>query len=267
MVFGVCRRILRRREDAEDACQATFLVLARNGGALRDATRLAAWLHRVATRCAWRMHRRVSARERLEAPLELVEERGATPVLDEEWRVAIDSELDRLPNQYRLALVLCYLEGRSYLAAAAELGLTHAGLKTRLERGRSLLRERLIRRGLKASVVLAAIDAISAEAAPLGATPWGTPSVDAIALSRAVHFRLTASATATKLLPLAACILVASAILTSPRISAEPTTGASQSLTAGPASTSGNALESSAKIASRAAEYPYVIKWLSLIHI
>jgi len=118
MVFGICRRILRRREDAEDACQAVFLVLARNGGAVRDNTRLAAWLHRVATRCAWKLHRKVSTRDRLEAPLELVEEPSAAPVSDEEWRTVVDSELDRLPGRYRLALVLCYLEGRSYMAAA-----------------------------------------------------------------------------------------------------------------------------------------------------
>lgn len=264
MVFGVCRRILRRREDAEDACQAAFLVLARNGGTLRDTTRLAAWLHRVATRCAWKLHRTVSARDRLESPLDLVGERSPAPVLDEERLAAVDYELDRLPDRYRLALVLCYLEGRSYAVAAAELGLTHAGLKTRLERGRSLLRERLIRRGLKASAVVAATQAIDAGAAPVVAIPWTAPSAGAIALSRAVHFRLTASAIATKLLPLAASIVVALTILTSPRISAEPSTGAPQSRLAdqpSTPSTPGIAPERSAKIISSAADYPYVIAW------
>jgi RNA polymerase sigma factor (sigma-70 family) len=268
MVFGVCRRILRRREDAEDACQAVFLVLARNRGALRDTTRLAAWLHRVATRCAWKLHRKVSARDRVEAPLELVEEPSVAPVSDEEWRTAVDSELDRLPSRYRLALVLCYLEGRSYMAAAAQLGLTHAGLKTRLERGRNLLRERLIRRGLTTASALSATNAFSAGLGPVAATGWKTPSVNAIALSRVVHFQLAVSAAATKLLPLAACLVITLTILTSPRISAEsaPRSNLANSTSALGNPTSAAAINpesSPAALGTSAtpADYPHVIAW------
>jgi RNA polymerase sigma factor (sigma-70 family) len=263
MVFAVCRRILPRREDAEDASQAVFLVLARSGCALRDQTRLAAWLHRVATRCAWKLHRKLSARARLEAPLETIAEPSAALPPDDSWRAVVDFELDRLPNRYRAAIVLCYLEGRSYEAAAAELGLSHAGLKTRLERGRSLLRERLLRRGLKTAVVVPAVQALcgtpASAALPL---KLGSPSAGAIAVSRAVRFRLVASVATTKLLPLAACIVIALTIFASSRTSAEPTAAAPQSGSANPRSAMRNPSDPSVSVAANVpANYPYVIPW------
>jgi RNA polymerase sigma factor (sigma-70 family) len=265
MVFAVCRRILPRREDAEDACQAAFLVLARNGPALRDETRLAAWLHRVATRCAWKLHRKISAHARLEAPLETIGEPSAAPALDDGWHAMIDSELDRLPNRYRVAIVLCYLEGRSYGAAAAELGLTHAGLKTRLERGRSLLRERLLRRGFKGAVAVFAMEALCGGPAPAAAQlGLRVPSASAIAVSRAVRFQLAASAAATKLLPLAACIVAVLMIFPSSRTSAEPTAAVPRSSPANRGSVTGTSTPSNA-FANRGAnvptDYPYVIAW------
>ena len=263
MVFAVCRRILPRREDAEDACQAVFLVLARSGWALRDQTRLAAWLHRVATRCAWKLHRKVSARARLESPLETVDELKAAPEVDDSWRAAVDFELDRLPNRYRVAIALCYLEGRSYDAAAAELGLTHAGLKTRLERGRSLLRERLLRRGLKAAAVVLAVEALCARAGAVGVKlKFGAASADAITVSRAVRFQLVASAAATKLLPLAACIVVALTVLASPRTSAEPIAVVASSRPVNPSSDMNNPSNQSPNGGADApSNYPYVIPW------
>jgi RNA polymerase sigma factor (sigma-70 family) len=263
MVFAVCRRILPRREDAEDACQAAFLILARSGCALRDETRLAAWLHRVATRCAWKMNRKLSARARLEAPLETIEEPSAAPAPDDSWRAVVDFELDRLPNRYRAAIVLCYLEGRSYEAAAAELGLSHAGLKTRLERGRSLLRERLLRRGLKAAVVVPAVQALCGRPASAEVQmKLGAPSARAMAVSRAVRFQLVASVATTKLLPLAACIVVALTIFASPRTSAEPTATAPQSGPANPRSAVRNPSDTSVNGGANVpANYPYVISW------
>jgi RNA polymerase sigma factor (sigma-70 family) len=263
MVFAVCRRILPRREDAEDACQAVFLVLVRSGSVLRDKTRLAAWLHRVATRCAWKLHRKVSARARLESPLETIDEPRAAPEVDDSWRTAVDFELDRLPNRYRVAIALCYLEGRSYQSAAAELGLTHAGLKTRLERGRSLLRERLLRRGLKAAVVVPAVEALCEGAGAAGVKlKFGAPSAGAIAVSRAVRLQLAASAAATKLLPLAACIVVALTVLASPRTSAEPTAVVAHSRPVNPSSGMNNPSNQSVSSGANApANYPYVIPW------
>jgi RNA polymerase sigma factor (sigma-70 family) len=265
MVFAVCRRILPRREDAEDACQAAFLVLARSGCTLRDETRLAAWLHRVATRCAWKLHRKLSARARVEAPLESIEEPSVPPAPDDSWRAAFDLELDRLPDRYRVAIALCYLEGRSYQAAAAELSLSHAGLKSRLERGRSLLRERLLRRGLKSAVIVPALEAMCEGPASAAAQlKLGTPSARAVQVSRAVRFQFVTSVATTKLLPIAACIAVALAIFASPRTSAEPGAAAPQSGMRNTSDRSDRLDKSNTSVnggANVAANYPYVISW------
>src|SRR5256885_3344645 len=111
MVLGVCRRILRHAQDAEDACQATFLVLARKATTVRGRGALAGWLHRVAVRAASRLRRDLARR----ATEPLPEDVGrAEPVGDElvrrEVRRAFDAEVGRLPERFRLPLVLCYLQ-------------------------------------------------------------------------------------------------------------------------------------------------------------
>ncbi len=152
MVLGVCRRVLRHDHDAEDAFQATFLVLARNAAAVRSRGSLAAWLHGVA--------RRVSLKARAHtARLASVPLADLTVAVtaDASWgevRALLDEELENLPERLRSPLVLCYLEGLTRDEAAARLGCPLGTLKGRLERGRELLRRRLSRRGLALPAVL-----------------------------------------------------------------------------------------------------------------
>jgi RNA polymerase sigma factor (sigma-70 family) len=152
MVLGACRRELRHPQDAEDAFQATFLVLARRAASVRKRQAVGSWLHGVAIRTARNMRRsaiRRSMREDLTPPSP-----PADAVAELTWRevqTALDEELERLPERFRAALVLCCLEGRSRDEAARHLGWSLGALKGRLERGRELLRARLIRRGVTLS--------------------------------------------------------------------------------------------------------------------
>jgi len=160
MVLGVCRRALRDPHDADDAFQATFLILARRAGAIRDREILARWLFGVA--------RRVSARARVLAGRRRDRERPASeelagPVIDPadgELRAILDEEVGRLPDRYRSPVVLCYLEGRSHEEAARQLGWPVGTVKGRLSRARDLLRSRLTRRGLTASAATLAMAAV-----------------------------------------------------------------------------------------------------------
>ncbi|MCI0461412.1 MAG: sigma-70 family RNA polymerase sigma factor [Gemmataceae bacterium] len=156
MVLDVCRSVLGNEADAEDAFQATFLTLARKAGSIRKAASLASWLHGVAYRTALRARADSARRQRHEAR---APERGTPTGPDEltwrEARQAVHEELARLPERHRAALVLCYLEGKTQDEAAAQLGLAKGTLKGHLERGRALLRARLVSRGLGPGAVLA----------------------------------------------------------------------------------------------------------------
>jgi RNA polymerase sigma factor (sigma-70 family) len=148
MVLGVCRRVLPGEQDAEDACQATFLILSRKSGSGRWQPSVANWLYLTA--------RRVSGNARLAAERRARRERRAVPratlqpidrMTGRELLEALDAELDRLPAIYREPLVLCYLEGLSREEAASRLGVLPATLKSRLERGRKRLGDALTKRG------------------------------------------------------------------------------------------------------------------------
>jgi RNA polymerase sigma factor (sigma-70 family) len=156
MVLGVCRAVLRREADTEDAFQATFLALARKAGAIRKATSLSSWLYGVAYRTALKARADADARRRHEARLP---GRSVTSPEDLTWgdteRVLYE-ELNALAERLRAPLVLCYLQGKTQDEAAASLGLTKATLKRRLEHGRRLLRMRLVRRGLGPAALLMA---------------------------------------------------------------------------------------------------------------
>jgi RNA polymerase sigma factor (sigma-70 family) len=162
MVLDVCRSVLGNEADAEDAFQATFLVLARQAASIRKAASLPSFLHGVAYRTALRARADAARRHRHEAR---APQRSTTTDPDEltwrEVRQAVHEELARLPGRHRAALVLCYLEGKTQDEAAAQLGLPKGTLKGHLERGRALLRARLVRRGLGpgAALVLAACPA------------------------------------------------------------------------------------------------------------
>ncbi|HEV3443370.1 MAG TPA: sigma-70 family RNA polymerase sigma factor [Gemmataceae bacterium] len=167
MVLQVCRRILGNDDDAEDAFQGTFLVLARRAAAVQPRAALAAWLHGVARRVALKTRaariRYHEAGPLLEAPAD-----GRADPLAElsarELLTIIDGEIQRLPERYRLPLILCCLDGRSLEEAARQLGWTSGSVKGRLERGRARLHDRLVRRGLTLSAGMAAIEASRAAA-------------------------------------------------------------------------------------------------------
>ncbi|HEX6961364.1 MAG TPA: sigma-70 family RNA polymerase sigma factor [Lacipirellula sp.] len=157
MVWGVCSHVLRRREDIEDAFQATFLILARKARSIRAADSAAGWLYRVAFRTALLAR---SRRHRLaETPLEYEPASSDDDQLEaiarsEQCRVLLE-ELHALPLQYRQPLVLCYLEGRSRSEAADELGVTQQSVKGRLARGTRMLRSRMAGRGVALSTTMA----------------------------------------------------------------------------------------------------------------
>jgi cobalt-zinc-cadmium efflux system membrane fusion protein len=162
MVLGVCRRVLGDRHEAEDAFQATFLVLARKAAAIAQPGQLANWLYGVAARTALdaraRATRRRSREQRVHAMSRSQIKSAALdqPVLDE-LRSILDEELARLPERFRGALVLCELDGLSRRAAAKRLSIPEGTLSSRLARAKALLRGRLGRRGLAVSAV--ALDA------------------------------------------------------------------------------------------------------------
>jgi RNA polymerase sigma factor (sigma-70 family) len=157
MVLGVCRRALRNHHDAEDACQATFLVLARQAASVRKKAALSSWLHGVACRTASNLRREQERRHRREQDVEPPAPRDAgDDVSWQEVRVILDEELEHLPERLRSPLVLCYLDGKTRDEAAQQLGIRAGTLHGRLERGRELLRKRLAARGLTLSAALLA---------------------------------------------------------------------------------------------------------------
>jgi RNA polymerase sigma factor (sigma-70 family) len=152
MVLGVCRRALGPTPDAEDAFQAVFLVLVRKAASIRPRDLVGNWLYGVACRTALKA-KATAARRR--AREKQVSDMPAKEVHDAEiWRdlqPLLDQELRRLSANYRTAVVLCDLEGKSRRAAARQLGWPEGTLSTRLTRGRKILAQRLTRRGLALS--------------------------------------------------------------------------------------------------------------------
>jgi RNA polymerase sigma factor (sigma-70 family) len=157
LVSGVCWRILRQIEDAEDAFQATFLVLARKAGSGCWRESVGPWLHETARRVALRS-KETAARRRLLENQQVANCQTSTPAKAacEELCGILDEELQRLPHAYKASLVLCYLEGRSQDQAARQLGWTLRTLQRRLEQARERLRARLVRRGVTLSAALLA---------------------------------------------------------------------------------------------------------------
>ncbi len=157
MVLGVCRRLLSDAHLAEDAFQATFLVLARKAGSVRNQDSLGGWLHRVARRVAMRLRMKIVRRTAREQPANgEVAVEFTDRVEHHELRSVIDQEIDRLAERNRLPVVLCCLEGVSHEEAAARLRWPLGTVKSRLARGRKRLQERLIRKGFAPSAGLAA---------------------------------------------------------------------------------------------------------------
>lgn len=152
MVHGVCRRVLGQTHDVEDAFQATFLVLLRKAASLHWHDRLGPWLHGVAFRTALKARGRRNRSRLVEQPTHPMTPEPTThetPRLDEIEH--LDAALLTLPERYRLPLVLCELQGLSRRDAARSLKLPEGTLSSRLARGRQLLRQRLVERGVALS--------------------------------------------------------------------------------------------------------------------
>jgi len=164
MVLSVCRGVLRDRSDAEDAFQATFLVLVRKADSLRVEGTLGGWLHRVATRVAIQanasaVRRRVRERKVGEAAAqEMVLCRDEA----DELKAVLHAEIGRLPDRLRLPVILCDLEGKTRAQAASELRWSEGTVRGRLARGRERLRSRMVRHGL--AVTAGSLAATLAEA-------------------------------------------------------------------------------------------------------
>ena len=151
MVQGVCRGILRDPNDVDDAFQATFLVLVRKAADLRHQEVIANWLYGVAFRVARRAREQAMKRSHADATEIDPADSRTVPLDDFDLRPLIHEELNRLPETYRAALVLCYLEGQTHEAAATQLGWPIGTVKGRLARAKGLLRARLTRRGIAVS--------------------------------------------------------------------------------------------------------------------
>jgi RNA polymerase sigma factor (sigma-70 family) len=144
MVLGVCRRVLAHTEEAEDAFQATFLVLVRRAASITQPELLGNWLYGVAYRIARKARAQTARRAQQERPAPAMT--MTDPLMETAWRelhATLDEELQQLPPKYRAPLVLCYLEGLSNKEAARRLGWPIGSISYRLARGRELLRGRL----------------------------------------------------------------------------------------------------------------------------
>ena len=156
MVLATCRAVLRNEHDAEDAFQATFLVLARKARSVRGGEALGGWLHRVAYRASVQASKAARKRRRLEEEVSAMaappDFSASVPAMDPELRPILHEEVDRLPDRHRLPVVLCDLEGLTYEQAAERLRWTLPTLRCRLAKARQRLRARLTRRGFTPSV-------------------------------------------------------------------------------------------------------------------
>src|SRR5262245_59809059 len=169
MVHNVCRQVLGNPADAEDAFQATFLVLLRKAGAITRREALGAWLHRVASRVALRARGRSARETARRHPLDL----DAVPApaaggLDADVAAMLHEEVSRLPPRYRVPVVCCSRQGGTHEESATQLGWSKGTLAGRLARARALLQRQLTRRGvtLPAVALLAQLATGSAESAP-----------------------------------------------------------------------------------------------------
>jgi HlyD family secretion protein len=163
LVWRVCLAIVRDQHDAEDAFQATFLVLLRKARSLWVRDSLGPWLHQVAHRTASCLRRTVIRRRKHERRCAARDATRSVKVgtpRDPDREAAIHEEVNRLPEKYRAPVVLCDLEGRTHQEAARFLGWPIGTVKSRQLQGRQLIRDRLVRRGWGPAVAGAVVDSL-----------------------------------------------------------------------------------------------------------
>jgi RNA polymerase sigma factor (sigma-70 family) len=212
MVLRVCRRALHQPQDAEDAFQATFLLLAQKAASIQKHESVASWLYGVAYRLAIKARARSSRRQaREKRAVDIRHNQAGLQASWQELQTVLDEELHRLPARHQVPLVLCYLEGKTHEEAARQLGCPVGTVHSRVTRAREMLRKRLARRGLTLSVaalatVLAADVAAGVPARLLGSTcsaalahaagdtiPAGLVTAEAAALTKGGLAAMTAT--------------------------------------------------------------------------
>jgi RNA polymerase sigma factor (sigma-70 family) len=166
-VFSVCQRVLRRPQDIEDAVQATFLVLVQKARSINKHEALGSWLYKVALRIALRVSERAAKQAR--RTLQDVDLPCAESPDELQWqdvRSVLDEEINRLPERYRTAFVMTYVEGKTIEETARLLGVPTGTILSRLARARGRLRTRLARRdlALSSALLMAALAGKAAEA-------------------------------------------------------------------------------------------------------
>jgi RNA polymerase sigma factor (sigma-70 family) len=181
MVYRVCWRVLRHTQDTEDAFQATFLVLAQKLRTVRKHSSLASWLHGVAHRISVKARDQAAARHRRESRASSSETMPPDDVTSKELLSVLDAELSRLPDKWRLPLVLCYLEGRTQEEAAKRLAWSKSTLRSRLEEARDALARRLSERGVTLTTALSAVLLSDCVASATPAPELLTMAVEAVA--------------------------------------------------------------------------------------
>ncbi|HEV8062649.1 MAG TPA: sigma-70 family RNA polymerase sigma factor, partial [Gemmataceae bacterium] len=185
MVWGVCKRVLDDPNDADDACQATFLVLLNKSATLLRRESLASWLHGT----AWRLARKLkvqAARRKFKEVRHIVSPAPdiQEAIMGRDLRSVLDKEIARLPTEFRDPLILCYLQGKSYAEAARQLGWPEGTVSGRLARARALLRQRLTRRGV----------ALSPTVLVAGGLETAAPAASIRAVERTAHLYLIGQA-------------------------------------------------------------------------
>src|SRR5579883_301970 len=217
LVYGVCCRVLHHAQDAEDAFQATFLLLARNAAVLRNKTALGSWLHGAAYRVARTAKRSAARRRKYEGVLgALTQPRSPTGPAEElswrEVRTMLDEEIARLPEIYRSVFVLCCLEDASREEAARRLGLKEGTVSSRLTAARKRLSRRLALRGVELPALLAACTLVTLPAGLMAKTVEAA-SADGVSASVAELVQGAASAVVASKVKVATVTVLAMSLL------------------------------------------------------